>query len=258
MTLERVRVCQRDGGRWPRPDALPGADAAGLGVWQKLMVYASEQARARRHAAVRELVRRLRAAGAAGATSAARASGATTATTRRTATASGRCAATSRSSRSSSTRPTRMRALVRDRRRADGADRPGDVGDRARRPRVVPPRGRCYRPGDLSALHDHVELPITGMTCASCAGRIERRLNELDGVTRHGQLRDRDGERRLRPAAVAPDELIAAVEAAGYDAALPAARRAPSGRRRRRPTRPLRQRLLVSRRSCRCRCCCCR
>ncbi len=30
---------------------------------------------------------------------------------------------------------------------------------------------------------DHVELPITGMTCASCANRIERRLNKLDGVT---------------------------------------------------------------------------
>ena len=29
----------------------------------------------------------------------------------------------------------------------------------------------------------HVELPITGMTCASCANRIERRLNKLDGVT---------------------------------------------------------------------------
>ncbi|MEA2123468.1 MAG: P-type Cu+ transporter, partial [Solirubrobacteraceae bacterium] len=26
------------------------------------------------------------------------------------------------------------------------------------------------------------ELPITGMTCASCANRIERRLNKLDGV----------------------------------------------------------------------------
>ena len=30
---------------------------------------------------------------------------------------------------------------------------------------------------------EHVELPITGMTCASCAARIERKLNKLDGVT---------------------------------------------------------------------------
>jgi Cu+-exporting ATPase len=29
---------------------------------------------------------------------------------------------------------------------------------------------------------EHVELPITGMTCASCANRIERKLNKLDGV----------------------------------------------------------------------------
>ena len=29
----------------------------------------------------------------------------------------------------------------------------------------------------MSALTEHVELPIEGMTCASCANRIERRLN---------------------------------------------------------------------------------
>ena len=30
---------------------------------------------------------------------------------------------------------------------------------------------------------ERLELPITGMTCASCATRIERKLNKLDGVT---------------------------------------------------------------------------
>ena len=30
---------------------------------------------------------------------------------------------------------------------------------------------------------EHIELPITGMTCASCAARIERKLNKLDGVS---------------------------------------------------------------------------
>ena len=30
---------------------------------------------------------------------------------------------------------------------------------------------------------EHVDLPIVGMTCASCANRIERRLNKLDGVS---------------------------------------------------------------------------
>jgi P-type Cu+ transporter len=35
----------------------------------------------------------------------------------------------------------------------------------------------------MSATREQVELPITGMTCASCANRIERTLNKLDGVT---------------------------------------------------------------------------
>ena len=30
---------------------------------------------------------------------------------------------------------------------------------------------------------EHVELMISGMTCGSCAARIQRRLNKLDGVT---------------------------------------------------------------------------
>ncbi len=36
------------------------------------------------------------------------------------------------------------------------------------------------QPSDAATAH--VELPITGMTCASCANRIERKLNKLDGV----------------------------------------------------------------------------
>ena len=73
----------------------------------------------------------------------------------------------------------------------------------------------------MSDVRDHLELPITGMTCASCANRIERRLNKLDGVSATRQLRDRAGDRRLRRGRVAPDELVAAVEAAGYGAVLP-------------------------------------
>jgi PII-like signaling protein len=68
MTLERVRVCKRDGARLAAPPELPATDDQGMGVWQKLMVYAGEQARhggVPLHAA---LIRRLRDAGAAGAT----------------------------------------------------------------------------------------------------------------------------------------------------------------------------------------------
>ena len=45
FTLERVRVCKRDGDLLERPHALPGTDEHGLPLWQKLMVYTSESAR---------------------------------------------------------------------------------------------------------------------------------------------------------------------------------------------------------------------
>jgi PII-like signaling protein len=69
VTLERVRVCKRDGKRLAEPRHLPERDDAGLGVWQKLMVYASEQASHGRHPLYVELIRRLREQGASGATS---------------------------------------------------------------------------------------------------------------------------------------------------------------------------------------------
>jgi PII-like signaling protein len=69
ITLERLRVCKRDGELLAAPDRLPETDAAGLGVWQKLMVYAGEQARHAGHPLHHRLVRALREAGAAGATS---------------------------------------------------------------------------------------------------------------------------------------------------------------------------------------------
>lgn len=69
VTLERVRVCKRDGRRLADPHALPGADASGLGVWQQLVVYAGEQSRHDGHPLSGQLVRSLRGAGAAGATS---------------------------------------------------------------------------------------------------------------------------------------------------------------------------------------------
>ena len=69
VTLERVRVCKRDGVRLAEPSHLPETDDSGLGVWQKLMIYAGEQSRHRGHPLYSQLVRALRNAGAAGATS---------------------------------------------------------------------------------------------------------------------------------------------------------------------------------------------
>ena len=68
LTLERVRVCKRDGQLLSPPRALPATDEQGLAMWQKLMVYASEQARHGRSPLHVALVRRLRESGASGAT----------------------------------------------------------------------------------------------------------------------------------------------------------------------------------------------
>ncbi len=59
MTLERVRLCKRDGEMFARPQELPMTDAQGRTLWQKLMVYTAE---ATRHEALpihRALVQRL-------------------------------------------------------------------------------------------------------------------------------------------------------------------------------------------------------
>jgi PII-like signaling protein len=69
ITLERVRVCKRDGRRLAAPRHLPAGDHSGLGVWHKFMVYAGEQSRHDGRPLHHQLVRALREAGAAGATS---------------------------------------------------------------------------------------------------------------------------------------------------------------------------------------------
>jgi PII-like signaling protein len=69
MTLERVRVCKRDGVLLAEPLRPPDTDAAGLAYWQKLVVYASEQSRHEHQPLHSALIRRLRHEGAAGATS---------------------------------------------------------------------------------------------------------------------------------------------------------------------------------------------
>ena len=68
VTLERVRVCKRDGERLAEPGHVPDEDESGLPVWQKLMVYTGEQAKHDGSAVYIELIRRLREAGAGGAT----------------------------------------------------------------------------------------------------------------------------------------------------------------------------------------------
>ncbi len=65
-----------------------------------------------------------------------------------------------------------------------------------------------------------VELAIGGMTCASCAARIEKKLNKIDGVTASVNFA-MESAKVLHPPAISLDQLISAVEDAGYTAALP-------------------------------------
>lgn len=67
-TLEHVRLCKRDGVRLDAPREVAATDPSGLGVWQKLMVYAGEQSRHGGRPLHAALVRELQAAGMAGAT----------------------------------------------------------------------------------------------------------------------------------------------------------------------------------------------
>ncbi|WP_375003848.1 heavy metal translocating P-type ATPase [Aeromicrobium sp. CTD01-1L150] len=66
-----------------------------------------------------------------------------------------------------------------------------------------------------------VELQIGGMTCASCANRIEKKLNKLDGVTASVNYAT-EKARVTVPEGLDPADLIAEVEKTGYTAALPA------------------------------------
>ncbi|HSD81995.1 MAG TPA: DUF190 domain-containing protein [Solirubrobacteraceae bacterium] len=68
MTLERIRVCKRDGRLLSHPPSLPETGDSGLGLWQKLMIYNSEQARVGGVPQHEALIRRLRESGARGVT----------------------------------------------------------------------------------------------------------------------------------------------------------------------------------------------
>ena len=67
-----------------------------------------------------------------------------------------------------------------------------------------------------------VRLDLEGMTCASCAARIERKLNRLEGVEATVNYATEEAAVTYDPSAVSVDDLIATVEAVGYHAALPA------------------------------------
>jgi Cu+-exporting ATPase len=98
----------------------------------------------------------------------------------------------------------------------------------------------------MSAAIGQVELQIGGMTCASCAARIEKKLNKIDGVTATVNFAT-EKARVDYVGDVSPEDLVETIEHAGYTAELPTPEipdiHAESSDD---PTASLRQRLLVS------------
>jgi len=99
---------------------------------------------------------------------------------------------------------------------------------------------------DVNQRTREIELAIGGMTCASCANRIERKLNKLDGVTATVNYATEKAKVAF-PDEVDPTALVEQVEAAGYRATLPQPPRQENQEEvEEDPTRPLRQRLIGS------------
>jgi len=68
---------------------------------------------------------------------------------------------------------------------------------------------------------EHVDLQLSGMTCAACANRIEKKLNRIDGVTATVNYATERATIAFEPSLSSTDTLIAAVQSIGYDAGIP-------------------------------------
>src|SRR5882757_8080695 len=90
------------------------------------------------------------------------------------------------------------------------------------------------------AVPERVDLKIGGMTCASCASRIERKLNKLDGVEATVNYATEEATVTFETASTAVAEIVAA-ESVGYSATLTA-----DEATRDRETTALKRRLVVA------------
>jgi len=66
-----------------------------------------------------------------------------------------------------------------------------------------------------------VDLDVSGMTCAACAARIEKRLNRLEGVRASVNFATETAAVRMDGSTVTTDDLLAAIRSIGYEARLP-------------------------------------
>jgi Cu+-exporting ATPase len=69
---------------------------------------------------------------------------------------------------------------------------------------------------------EKVTIPVSGMTCAACSGRVQRALEKQPGVNAAAvNLMLKEATVEFDPAATSPDALVEAIRSTGYDAALP-------------------------------------
>ena len=117
-------------------------------------------------------------------------------------------------------------------------------------PGTTSPVGESGLVPATGATEHTIDLSVGGMTCASCAMRVEKRLNKIDGV--RATVNYATEKARVRyPESVSTGDLVAAVQKAGYTARLPeppAPSLAEPGRAPEQadPAAALRQRLIVS------------
>ena len=90
----------------------------------------------------------------------------------------------------------------------------------------------------MTAAPETIRLDVDGMTCAACVARVEKKLNKLDGVEASVNLASESATVRFDPAVVGVDQIVAAVESAGY--------RAEPARRERELHDPWRRRFVVA------------
>ncbi|MGE5231913.1 MAG: cation transporter, partial [Deltaproteobacteria bacterium] len=76
----------------------------------------------------------------------------------------------------------------------------------------------------MTAVLESCTIPVSGMTCAACSGRVQRSLEKTPGVASASvNLMTAEATVDFDPAAVAPEQLVAVIRETGYGADLPRA-----------------------------------
>ena len=80
-------------------------------------------------------------------------------------------------------------------------------------------------PANSLAAGELVVIPVEGMSCSVCVGRVKKALKETEGVSEvHVNLEKREAEIRYEPATISPPKLAEAIDDAGFKAGTPRAK----------------------------------